>query len=944
MTAELDTLRAHFGKFLLLLLWAHVPALAIVAIQAGHSPFPAALAGAVLAGAYHLTWWKNGIAPSTRYLSAVALIGEPALMLFLMSGHPWQMDMHMYFFAMLALTIAWCDWRAIIMAATVVALHHLLLLYLLPAAVFPAEGNLERVLLHAAIVAFQTAVLVWISNKLVESFDRIGRMSDEILVKNTALEERTREAEEASRAKSLFLANMSHEIRTPMNAILGFCHLVARSELTPKQRDHISKINESGVSLLRLLNDILDFSKNEAGKLTLEARPFDLRAAVANQLHLVGVDAEEKGIALEVQISPAIPKSLIGDELRFNQVVLNLLSNAVKFTESGTVTLRADVAASRDREVTLELSISDTGIGMTAEQQARLFSSFAQADNSTTRRFGGTGLGLAICRQIVEQMGGMIRVESKPGSGSVFTFQIKVSVDELGRQGHRLPPPEIQALRILAADDNPAARQIIHEIFASWNMGVDLVASGHEALGAVATADAAGKPYDLILLDWKMPGMDGMETVKAMRAQGRVPITLMVTAYCADEFVQEAKKADISAFLPKPVDPVMLLDTIRDLFAAQTQVVASQPQAPEEVAPVPRVAPSLRGLTVLVVDDNEINREIAEELLVDAGLKVVCAENGRAACSLMMENGAAYAGVLMDVQMPEMDGIEATRHIRQSWPKDRLPIIAMTAHAYEEEKQRCFAAGMNDHIAKPVSPAELVEKLDQWLSPPARKSPSMKQASHPVEAELPRSLPPFDIHAALGRVNGKAGLLRKLIISFGQTYATAASDLRARTLAGEIQDARRLAHSLKGVAGSLEIAGLQAAAGRVETLLAADACIEALREIAELERVLAPAIVAARSLGNGEGAVSSAPASQPGKVAAGEALDELRLSLRRRSLGAKTAFLKYGAAAGLSSSECAVHPVMQAIERLDYLSALGLLGEEGDGTVPSENSKDESAA
>lgn len=944
MTAELDTLRAHFGKFLLLLLWAHVPALAIVAMQAGHSPFPAALAGAVLAGAYHLMWWKNGIAPSTRYLSAVALMGEPALMLFLMSGHPWQMDMHMYFFAMLALTIAWCDWRAIIMAATVVALHHLLLLYLLPAAVFPAEGNLERVLLHAAIVAFQTAVLVWISNKLVESFDRIGRMSDEILVKNTALEERTREAEEASRTKSLFLANMSHEIRTPMNAILGFCHLVARSELTSKQRDHISKINESGVSLLRLLNDILDFSKNEAGKLTLEARPFDLRAAVANQLHLVGVDAEEKGIALEVQISPAIPRSLIGDELRFNQVVLNLLSNAVKFTESGTVTLRADVAASRDREVTLELSVTDTGIGMTGEQQARLFSSFAQADNSTTRRFGGTGLGLAICRQIVEQMGGMIRVESKPGSGSVFTFQIKVSVDELGRQGHRLPAPEIQALRILAADDNPAARQIIHEIFASWNMGVDLVASGHEALGAVATADAAGKPYDLILLDWKMPGMDGMETVKAMRAQGRVPITLMVTAYCADEFVQEARKADISAFLPKPVDPVILLDTIRDLFASHTQVAASQPQPGEEVAPVPRVRPALRGLTVLVVDDNEINREIAEELLADAGLKVVCAENGRAACSLMMENGAAYAGVLMDVQMPEMDGIEATRHIRQSWPKERLPIIAMTAHAYEEEKQRCFAAGMNDHIAKPVSPAELVEKLDQWLSPPVRKSPSMKQASHPVEVELPRSLPPFDIHAALGRVNGKTALLRKLIVSFGQTYATAASDLRARTLAGEMQDARRLAHSLKGVAGSLEIAGLQAAAGRVETLLAADARIEALREISELERVLAPAIAAARSLGNGEGAVVPAPVSQAGQAAAGEALDELRLSLQRRSLGAKTAFLKYGVAAGLSSSECAAHPAMQAIERLDYLSALDLLGEEGSEPVPSEISKDESAA
>lgn len=271
MSPELDSLRARFGRFLLLLLWCHVPVLGAVAWLNGHSMAGAAAAGALLAGAYHLTWWRCGISPPTRYLSVVALVGEPALLLYLLRDHPWQMDMHMYFFAMLALTIAWFDRRTVQVAAAAIALHHLLLLYLLPQAVFPVQGNLMRVLLHAGIVAFQTAVLIWLIDMVAESFERIGRMSAEIVEKNVALEERTREAEEASRAKSMFLANMSHEIRTPMNAILGFCHLVQRTDLNAKQQDYIAKINGAGVALLRLISDILDFSKNEAGKLTLEA-------------------------------------------------------------------------------------------------------------------------------------------------------------------------------------------------------------------------------------------------------------------------------------------------------------------------------------------------------------------------------------------------------------------------------------------------------------------------------------------------------------------------------------------------------------------------------------------------------------------------------------------------------------------------------------------------
>ena len=935
MNVELDTLRLHFGRFLVALFWAHVPLLAMVAVLTGHSPIAAGLAGAVLAGSYHWLWRSRGIAPATRYLSAIALMGEPAILLVLLRGHSWQMDMHMYFFAMLALTIAWCDRRAILTAAAAVALHHLLLLYLLPYAVFPGEGNLGRVILHAAIVVFQAAVLVWLSDRLAESFERNQRMGAEILAKNEALEERTHEAEEANRAKSLFLANMSHEIRTPMNAILGFCHLVARTDLDARQKDYVGKINHAGVSLLRLINDILDFSKNEAGKLTLEAHLFDVRGAIRNQVQLVAADAEANGVKVVTQIAGDVPHRLAGDEMRFNQVVLNLLSNAVKFSEGGTVTILLDVGAQQDDQIMVQLAVRDTGIGMTAEQQAALFNSFTQADSSTTRRFGGTGLGLAICRQIVEQMGGSIRVDSAPGQGSTFTCRMCMSLDDEADAAQLHVPAQVRGLRILAADDNPASRQIMQDIFSGWDLPLDLVASGDEALGAVGAADDAGKPYDLVLLDWKMPGMDGMQTVEAMHGavyKGARPRTIIITAYGADDFVMGPGSAEVAAFLTKPVVPRTLLDTIAEIVSSNAALV--QPDAPAAET-VPMVAPHLRGLRLLLVEDNEINREIATELLVDAGLQVDIAENGRIACERVRDHGETYAGVLMDVQMPEMDGVSATRVIRESWPADRLPIIAMTAHAYEEEKQRCFAAGMNDHIAKPVDPAMLMRTLDRWLKaerssvPPAPPAPPKPQG-----AVLPDTLPPFGLQAALLRVNGKASLLHKLIVTFAATYAGAPDELRDQIASGLLPDARRLAHSLKGVAGSLELPTVQDAASNLERLLAAGETEQAGSAIAELQVHLNPAITAARSLtgGSAQAAPVAAPALDP--EAAQRTRAELRELVVRRSLGARAAFTRFAQAIGLSEEERARHGVFQALEMLDYGAALTLIdAEEADMRV-----------
>jgi len=749
----------------------------------------------------------------------------------------------------------------------------------------------------------------------------------------------------------MFLANMSHEIRTPMNAILGFCHLALRTDMSPRQKDYVTKINFAGVSLLRLINDILDFSKNEAGKLSLEQRPFNLQAAIDGQLQLASVNAQARNVRVRSVIASEVPPTLVGDEMRFNQAVLNLVSNAVKFSENGSVTVAVDVVSRQDNDVTLSVAVSDTGIGMTPEQLANLFSSFTQADSSTTRRFGGTGLGLAISKQIVELMGGTISVESQLGEGSTFTFTVVMAISpEAVLPVGRAPSPEILNLRVLIADDNPAARQIMQENFAAWSMTPDLVASGTEALGALDVAHAQGTPYDLVILDWKMPGMDGLQTMKAIHARDHLPsspLVLMMTAYGQDEIRDNPLASDIAAILIKPIDPTYLLETITRLFLAAKRPSAeigaeTLPETVDAGEAIPMVKPALRGLRVLVAEDNDINREIALELLTDAGLIVDIAENGRIACERVAAAKGQYAAVLMDVQMPEMDGVEATLAIRQTWSAERLPIIAMTAHAYESERQRCFAAGMNDHIAKPVDPAVLVQTLDRWLI--THEKPAQDVASPAVApvamVDLPDDLPPFDITAALKRVNGKRPLLRKLIIGFGSSFADVVPDLRRLIGNGELAEARRLAHTFKGVAGSLEARPLAEVAAAVEAALATTdiSGIEAL--LVQLDQLSAPALAAAAQLG-GAGQ-SSPPLAGPtiDKAAAAAALDELKALLKRRSMRARAAFEVLAKAQGLTEQAVQTHPVKYALDRLDFEDALRLVdGAEGTPVADYQHSE-----
>jgi CheY-like chemotaxis protein len=566
---------------------------------------------------------------------------------------------------------------------------------------------------------------------------------------------------------------------------------------------------------------------------------------------------------------------------------------------------------------------------MTPEQQALLFRSFAQADSSTTRRFGGTGLGLAISKQLVELMGGSIRVESEPGVGTTFSFALILQSDDRVQMRQDMPSDELQKLRVLIADDNPASREILLDMFATWSMNVDLVASGKEVLGAVAIAVSAAEPYDLVLMDWRMPGMNGIETVRAMRDDRRLtklPMVILITAHGHEEVKAEADTADIAAVLLKPIAPATMLETITNLFGAKLSPSAGDASPPNAV---PTVAAHLRGLRVLVVEDNEINREIATELLTDAGLKVEIAENGRIACARVLYSGEHFDAILMDVQMPDMDGIEATARIRQDWPADRLPIIAMTAHAYEAERLRCFDAGMNDHIAKPVDPALLVRKLDQWLKP--RPSATVAPAILGIAVTpllggiLPDSLPPFDLDAALVRVNGKRPLLRKLILDFGDSFAAAIPTLRDQIARGELVDARRLAHTLKGVAGALEIGAVAQAAAQTETALAAGDLSRIEDLMATLEQALLPALRAAAQMKGEAPAITVGSAERLDYAGSVVMIDELRDLLQRRSLRARKAFDYLELTLGATPERSGLLAVKAALDKLNFDQALTLL-------------------
>jgi len=547
--------------------------------------------------------------------------------------------------------------------------------------------------------------------------DAIGGISLDI----SDLKRAQHTAESATRAKSEFLANMSHEIRTPMNAILGMSYLALQSGLNPQQSNYVQKVHASAESLLGIINDILDFSKVEAGKLDLELIPFSIGSVMDNLANTVGLRAQEKGLELLFVEPPDLPAALMGDPSRLGQVLLNLGNNAVKFTEHGEVLVSIEVIDRDSSSVQLRFEVRDTGIGMTAEQQHRLFEPFSQADAATTRRYGGTGLGLAISLHLVRLMGGEIAVDSEPGRGSRFHFSLR-----LGLQAE--PPAPTPALRheglrgarVLIVDDNAAAREVLAGMAAALGLDADTAADGTDALRKVALADERHAPYRLLLLDWQMPGMDGMECARRLAARATrhpTPAVLMLTAFCRDEVQRrlDQQHLAVGALLTKPITP----STLFDACLAALDLESFHPtRTGHREAALQRHRTRLNGARVLLVEDNAINRELALDLLSRAGVVVSVACDGQEALDILARQG--FDCVLMDCQMPVMDGYTATRMLRQQPHLKDVPVIAMTANAMVGDREKVLAAGMNDHIAKPIRVDEAFATIARWARPEVR--------------------------------------------------------------------------------------------------------------------------------------------------------------------------------------------------------------------------------